>query len=379
MSGIVVGIAAVVTVLSIGKGHEEKIQSQINRMGADIFWVSVQRSSQFEGNIAFSGGRRTPRTTSTLTGPDADAVRDRCNAVTWCAPVFNSMARGMLNEKDLQLNVVATTPEYRKVRALNLVAGRYLVDQDVREVSDVCVIEEIAGVKCGLDEDNYIYLDSRKLRIVGILKPDGLQLTAGNSATVHIPLTLSQSKLTGSDVIHSIYCRATKGSLDKAKRQVEEALNSRTRGLARLEMRGPRDLFSTAESMTRTATMVTAGIGMISLFVGGIGIMNILLASVFERINEIGLRRSLGARKWDVLSQFLYESIAFSVCGGIVGVLAGTAVTESLTSFIDIPAVFSFESVVIALFFSCALGVIFGVYPAWKAASINPVEALRYE
>ncbi|MCL5266521.1 MAG: FtsX-like permease family protein [Bacteroidetes bacterium] len=172
-----------------------------------------------------------------------------------------------------------------------------------------------------------------------------------------------------------------------AKHQVEKVLSAKVmvdnRGISPRKLPfhviSSRDMFEHAESMVKTATMVTAGIGMLSLFVGGIGIMNILLAGVTERTREIGVRKTVGARRRDILFQFLFESILFSLSGGVLGILAGIFVGNSLGSFIKVPAVFSIDSLLVGFFFSIATGTIFGVYPAWRAARMTPVDALRTE
>ncbi|MHB8338668.1 MAG: ABC transporter permease [Ignavibacteriaceae bacterium] len=379
-SGIVIGIAAVVAVLSIGKGNEEKIEAQIQQMGANLFWVTPM-STPLIGNSHFAGqsGMSFSSSQYLLTRKDANAIRDRCKEVLWSAPVITSFGTGELNGKTVQLNVIATDPEYLKVKSLEIVAGRYLVDEDLFQLNNVCVIEETPGLRLYPGQENFIFLNSRKFKIVGIIKREKFQIANINSIIIYIPLTVAQKEIIGSPAVQSIYCIGKDNALDIAKRQVETILSSRNGGKMKYDIRSTRDLLNRAETLTRTATMVTAGIGMISLFVGGIGIMNILLASVFERIKEIGIRRSVGARKRDILLQFLFEAIAFSLFGGVIGVIGGLLVTKSLSLIIDIPAVYSFEAVLVGLVFSCFIGLIFGVYPAWKAANFNPIESLRYE
>jgi putative ABC transport system permease protein len=286
---------------------------------------------------------------------------------------------GTLNGKSEQLNAIATTPEYRSVKSLTLVSGRYLSDADIQYRGDVCVIEETAGVNGLSHQEQFVELQGRRFRIVGMLKKESLPSMPGNPIAVHVPIATAQRMFIGERAVHTIYCTAQEGSLERAMKQVENVLKSRTKGTVQFQLRTPRDIFQRAESMTRTATLVTAGIGMLSLFVGGIGIMNILLASVLERTREIGIRKAVGARKKDILFQFLFESILFSVFGGLWGVASGIVVSKFLSSAIEIPAVISVEAIVVGISFAIATGVLFGVYPAWKAAKLNPIESLRYE
>lgn len=379
-SGIVIGIAAVVTVLSIGKGHEEKIKEQIQKIGANFFWVDIVQKPVF-GSLHF---RRQINLSSTpnrsfLTYSDAESINNKCSAVKWSAPVITSFAYGSINGKDYQFNIIGTTPEYLKVKSLELLEGRYLAYEDLNQLSNVCVIEENSSLHLPLGQNNFITLNSKVFNVVGEVKSKGYLPEMPNSVTIYIPITTAQIKLIGSNRINTIYCISRKNLLESAKKEVLLLLDSRSRGDVNFFIRSSKDLFNTSEKLTRTATMVTAGVGMISLFVGGIGIMNILLASVFERIKEIGIRRSVGANKRDILLQFLFESMEVSLFGGVIGVITGILVTQLLNKAVKIPTVFSYEAVLVGIIFSSLIGIIFGIYPAWKAANLDPIESLRYE
>ena len=249
----------------------------------------------------------------------------------------------------------------------------------MHQLNDVCVIEENSYSRFSTEQESFIFINGRRFKIIGKIKGETFQITSNKVIAVHIPLTVAQIKIHGSPAVYSIYCLSKDQLLETAKQQVETILQTRSKGEINYEIRGTRDLFSKTETLTKTATMVTAGIGMISLFVGGIGIMNILLASVFERIKEIGIRRSVGAKKRDILLQFLFEAIALTILGGIIGVTTGLFITRFLSAAIEIPYVFSIEAAIAGLVTSTLTGLIFGIYPALKAANLDPVESLRYE
>jgi putative ABC transport system permease protein len=371
--GIVVGIAAVVTVLSIGKGHEAKIEAEIQRMGASLFWV--ERTSR----SFVSSYPRKHLLSHWLTLADAEAIGKTCTAVMWSVPVSTFFTSGRLNGKSVQLNVCATLSQYFKMKSLELLSGRYLCDEDAMQLSNVCVTEETAGSAVRINQEQYAEIEGRRFRVVGILRHASGSAMTGIVATIHIPITVAQKKLTGDQSIQTILCTAKEGSLQRAMRQVETVLKRRAGGRLDLQLRSSRDIFQRAETLTNTATMVTAGIGMLSLFVGGIGIMNILLASILERTREIGIRLAVGARRKDILIQFLFESICLSILGGILGVVLSIFTSALLSSMVDVPRVLSFEAILVGVAFATGVGVVFGAYPAWRAARLSPVDALRYE
>jgi putative ABC transport system permease protein len=379
-SGIVVGIAAVVIIVSIGKGHKVKIEAEIERLGSDLLWVEVARLP-FQSGMQSASARIFPATSvqRSLRVEDAEAVALTCTKIQSSAPIINSFATGSFLGQQTQFSLIATTPEYQKVRSVSLLWGRFLTDMDEKNINNICAIEEAPGFNPYVQKLNSLWIQGRRFQIVGVVKRQEASTIPGTPLRLYIPLSVAQRRLTGSRSIHTIYCLAKDGDVDGAREQLETVLKSVSQGKLNFQIRTALDLFEHQESLTQTATLVSAGIGMLSLFVGGLGIMNILLASVFERTREIGIRKATGARKKDILFQFLFESVALCVVGGIIGVGLGFIGGKVLNLALGIPEQFSPEAVVLGLSFSSFVGIAFGLFPAVKAAKLSPVDALRYE
>lgn len=381
IAGIVVGIAAVVTVLAIGKGNEAKIQAQIERMGASTFWIEPN----FSTPSALTPGRIFTSSTSqnrstvparALSFQDSKEISRHCTAVKYNAPVTQYADQVSHNGAPTQIDIIATTPAYQRVKALHVVNGRYLTESDMFFGKKVCVIEEQAGLFDGNGVVRKIRIRGHIFEVVGTYRRKNAIPAPFRSLRLHIPYTTAVRTL-GKNEVHRIDCLAQKGGLKRAMQQTRDILLARRRGKADYVVRTPRDFFRQAEEITQTATLVTAGIGMLSLFVGGIGIMNILLASVLERTREVGIRKAVGARKRDILWQFLFESLLFSLAGGVLGIVLGFSASELVGKAIDMPTVITWPAVLVAAGFSALIGLVFGVYPAWKAALLPPIEALR--
>jgi putative ABC transport system permease protein len=378
VSGIVVGIAAVVAVLAIGKGNEATIEQHVQQMGASLFWIEMRIPASQSGipQVSQASYPVAPYAQA-LTTNDADKIASRCNLVEWSSPFITTHMTGSVNGKQTQLKVVAVNSRYHKVRSLKIMNGRFFSDLENIQQREVCVAEKSIQGRSSEEHEGFADVGGLRFKIVGTVKPEDRTVVPDQAQTIYVPITVFQQRLAGSKTIHTIYCKARDASVDEARRQVEKVLASKVKHT--LQVRSPRDLFQRAEDMSRTATLVTAGIGMLSLFVGGIGIMNILLASVAERTREIGIRKAVGAKRKDILIQFLFESILFSLIGGAVGLGFGIVSSNLLGSLLRIPSLISAEAIVVGVVFSLVVGVIFGVYPAWKASRLSPIEALRYE
>lgn len=392
ITGVVVGIAAVVTVFSIGKGNEARVEAQVSEMGASLLWIephSQFRMNQVGRSVRLSVSERPAQ----LTIRHAELIKNNCTLAKCVAPVSSYFVRAELDGRQIQVSMIATTPEYRMARSLQILNGRYVCDLDIIALNQVCAIEENPAVSALSTVGHYLTIDGSRFRIIGVIKRQNGQVTSDVSIVAHVPLSVAQQVLYSTDQVHRIYCLADEQAgvnyLERTRRQIELVMDTDWRlhrnAVSMIEpalpfqVRSSRDVFERAESMVRTATAVTAGIGMLSLFVGGIGIMNILLASVTERTREIGVRKTVGARKRDVLLQFLFESLSLCFAGGLIGVAVGVFAANLVGTLIGLPVVLSVDAISAGVLFSMTTGMVFGIYPACKAARMTPVDALKYE
>lgn len=379
MLGVVIGVAAVITVVSFGEGHRLRIQIEIDKIGADVFWIQPK---QISVNIEENASDRTFTSYQPLKYGDVECLKYYGTKINKIAAFSNLFTNISLNSKPLDLNIIATEPSYQQIMKLALVRGRFLSESDLRESRKVCVIEYSDYLKKYLSKNDplsrTIFLDKTQFKVIGLLnkKPESIQSNLlGN---IYIPITSLKYFFYG-DAIETIYCQTPRSDVKQALKQAEDMLKSRYQGKDIFEAVNVAKLFQSAEKMTRTASLVSAGIAMISLIVGGIGIMNIMLVSVTERTREIGLRKCIGAKNWDIRNQFLLEAILLTSIGGGIGIGLGIFLAQVTGSIIKIPVVFSFWAALIGLFFSVGIGIIAGFYPAFKASKLNPIEALRYE
>ena len=377
--GVVIGVAAVIAVVSFGEGHRQRIQIEIEKIGADVFWIQPKRTN-FNSEENFSERKFTSY--QPLKYSDIECLKYYGTKINKIAAFYHLFTSLSLNSKPLNLNVVATEPSYQQIMKLELVRGRFLSESDIRESRKVCVFEYSDYLKKYLSKNDplssTIFLDKNQFKVIGLLnkKPESLQSNLLGS--IYIPITSLKYFFYG-DAIETIYCQTERSDIKQALKQAEDMLKSRYQGKDIFEAVNVEKLFKSAEKMTRTASLVTAGIAMISLIVGGIGIMNIMLVSVTERTREIGLRKCIGAKNWDIRNQFLLEAILLTSIGGGIGIGLGIFLAQVIGSIIKIPVVFSFLAALIGFFFSVGIGIIAGFYPALKASRLSPIEALRFE
>jgi putative ABC transport system permease protein len=378
MLGVVIGVAAVITVISFGEGHSRRIQQEIDKIGADVFWIRPKRQAvnpeEMEKQPLFF--------LQTLKYADLKALTFY-NTKIICSAGLNQFFTSVLyNDQQIESNIIATEPAYAKILKLESIMGRFLSQADFKESRKVCVIEYSDYLRKYLSQKNplesFVVIENIKFRVIGLLNKKKESLRPSFQGNIYIPLS-AQKYFFSDNFLETIYFQTSRKNVKKAMKNAEEIMKSRHKGENLLECVNAEKLFKSAEKLTRTASLVTAGIAMISLIVGSIGIMNIMLVSVTERTREIGLRKCVGAKNKNIRNQFLIEASLLTTIGGGMGIGFGFFLAKFISSIIDIPVVFSLIASIIGFVFSVSIGIITGLYPAYKASKLNPIEALRYE
>jgi putative ABC transport system permease protein len=382
--GIIIGVGAVIAMISIGEGAKRGIEDRFASMGTNLLFVSP--GSQNQRGVHGGWGSMT-----TLKEDDALAIARECPAVMYVSPSVSARAQTVYGNKNWNTSISGTGDRYPEVRNWDVEFGTYFDEAMVKSAAKVCVLG--ADVKTNLFEDEdaigkVIRIKKIPFKVLGVLKKRGESGGFGSrDDMITIPYTTAMRRLQGIDYIQSADVRAVSTeAMPQAVVQIQELLRNRHRIAPGAEddftVRNMSEIAETAAQATQMMTVLLGSIAGISLLVGGIGIMNIMLVSVTERIREIGLRMAVGARERDILLQFLTEAIVLSLMGGIIGILVGVGSSKLLKNikmFASMNTVVSPESVILAFCFAAAIGIFFGFYPARKASRLDPIEALRYE
>ncbi len=381
MLGIIIGVGAVIAMVAIGEGAKSTIRSQIAALGTNV--LIILPGSNVQGGVRAGFGN-----VNTLLDSDAKAIARELRSVAFSSPVLrrqDQVVSGNLNWGTLAQGVA---PEFQQIRDWQIAEGRFLHEGDMDSAAKVAVIgQTVARQLFGNDDslDAVIRIRNIPFRVVGVLAPKG-QTGQGTDQddTIMIPYTTMQKRLMRITWVQSIVVRAVSAErVDEAQEQITLLLRQRHRiGPDREDDFNVRNLSDIAEAATTTARVMAVLLGSvasISLLVGGIGIMNIMLVSVTERTREIGIRMAVGARSRDIMLQFLVEAVVMAATGGLIGILLGVGSSEVIKQWAQWPTLIDPAIIVIAFLFSGAVGVFFGFYPARKAASLDPIDALRYE
>jgi putative ABC transport system permease protein len=395
MLGVVFGVGSVVAMLAVGEGASAQAMDQIRRLGSNNILLSAIKPQEDEA----AGQRRSRMSIYGLTYDDDARLRETLPGVHRTVPVKISRKEGRLGSQTLQLRVVGTTPDWFGLVKRQVIAGRTLLDADIDSFSSVCVLTEhgarrLLATKGALRES--LKIGSDFFEVVGIIASEsttggGIQ-TPDQQVDVYIPINVYRQCF-GEIVVQRSTGSSTRERVElhqvivevKSIEQVEATAEAIERMLARFhkkqdyQVRVPLALLRQAEETKRTFNIVLGSIAGISLLVGGIGIMNIMLASVTERTREIGIRRAVGAKRRQIVGQFLVETLVLSVLGGLLGIGLGVAVPWLIEHLAEMPTRVTPWSVMLAVGISGAVGILFGLYPAVRAANVDPIVALRHE
>ena len=382
--GIVIGVAAVIAMVSVGRGAQNVITGSIQGIGTNLIFVLRDITE----NV------RNPQP---LTLGDADAISDPFQApdVVGVAPVLSGNVEVSFAGESTNTSIEGVTPEYAQVRNLKVTEGEFITEEQILGRSSVVLLgtdvaDKLFGRKEGLTGET-VRIEGQPFRVGGVLEQKGGSAFSNEDNRVIVPLTTAQTRLlrrSTRDRVDLILVEAASAeAVPLASDEVAQILRTRHRtavGADDFTILSQQDFLSTAKTITGVLTIFLGGIAAISLLVGGIGIMNIMLVSVTERTREIGLRKALGARRADILVQFLTESSVLSLIGGLIGIALGWAISTivgriAAASGTPITPSIGIDTILLATLFSTAVGLFFGLYPANRAASLEPVEALRYE
>jgi putative ABC transport system permease protein len=384
--GILIGIAAVILTVGLGLGAQQQVAEQINSLGSNLLIVTPGSTT------SSSGVRGGFGSASTLTVADATALASKIVApdIAAVAPAVQRSESLTAGTSNWTTTVVGTTPDWITVRNRTVTSGRFLTSQDVSDHAAVIVLasttaQELFGPRDAVGQT--VTIGSVPLSVVGVLGPAGSTAAANEDDQVVVPLSTASERLFGGvsrSVVQNIYLQAqSSDTLSAAYQEAESELSALHHVLtpagADFTITSQQSILNTATSVTQTLTVLLGGIAAISLLVGGVGVMNIMLVSVTERIREIGLRKALGATPRVIRRQFLVEASVLGLAGGVLGVMLGVAAGIGLSRLISQPIVISPTVALGALAVAVAIGVIFGVYPASRAARLAPIEALRSE
>jgi len=382
MLGIIIGIASVIALVAIGQGAQNSIEANIQAIGSNLIVISpgAQRSGS-----GLSGGRGSAQT---LTFEDANAIAAGITDLQGVAPEVSRRYQVTAKSNNTNTQIIGTVPAYPAVRNISIDSGTFVTEQQVKTSAKVAVLGSTARDDLfGADVDpigKSIRIQNIDFEIIGVMLSKGGSGFSNPDDSIYIPLTSAQHFLSGDDYVSSISVAASdQNSIASAQQQITDLL------LARHKISDPTqadfstinqsDIVATASSITGTFTVLLSSIAGISLLVGGIGIMNMMLTTVTERTREIGLRKAVGIRKIYINLQFLAEAIVLTFLGGAMGILLGWIASWVISNIINLEAEVSLSSILLAFGVSAAVGIIFGFYPARKAAAMSPIDALRYE
>lgn len=386
--GIIIGIAAVITMLAIGQGSKASIKANIAEMGSNMIMISP-------GADMRGGVRQDASSMETLKQADYQSIKEDCNYISAISPTVNSSGQWIYGNNNTQSSIYGVNQDYLSIRQLKVADGEMFTDTDIKAAAKVCILGQTVVDYLFSDGSDpigkVVRFNSIPFRVVGVLQKKGYNsMGMDQDDLVLAPYTTVMKRILAQTYLGGIVCSAiTEEASQPAQDQISEILRRNHKLKYATEtteadeddfnIRSQEEISSMMNSTMSTITILLGSVAGISLLVGGIGIMNIMYVSVTERTREIGLRMSVGARGIDILNQFLIEAILLSVTGGIIGVILGVSLSLSLNAFLHIATQIEPWSIIMSFAVCTFTGVFFGWYPAKKAARLDPIEAIRYE
>ncbi len=384
--GIVIGISSVIVMVSIGQGATLSIQKSIESTGSNLLMITPGALRTFGAGARSAGG-----TAQTLTLDDANAIASQVSSVQYMTPEVSGRYQVVYQGNNSNTSVMGTSDTYTPVRNLSVDQGVFISTQDIDNVSKVAVlgptvVTDLFGTDAVASDaiGQTIKINKMEFKVIGVTVTKGGSGFQNQDDRIYIPYTVSQRYFTGNKYLSEIDLQiSSPGLMTSAQNDVTSLLlakhNIADSTLADFTVQNQADILSSISSISQTLTFLLAAIAGISLLVGGIGIMNMMLTTVTERTKEIGLRKAIGAKAKDITTQFLTEAVVLTFSGGVVGVILGWGISWGIKYFNLYQTQVSLFSVLLAVAVSAGIGIIFGYYPAKRAAKLNPIEALRYE
>nr|WP_320339177.1 ABC transporter permease [Bacillus toyonensis] len=363
MLGIIIGVSSVIVMVAIGQGSTKEVQDQIGNLGTNVLTVSITDSD------------------ATFKETDAKQIQD-IDGIKAIAPTVSGRVTVKHEKMNTQVSMIGTTSSYLDVRDLKLHSGRFIADLDQGNHSKIAVLgSDTAQTLFGLGDPvgNSVKVNGTSYKVVGVLESVGSSLGTSGDSTIIVPLSTGR-RLAATTNVGTTYVKVeNEDMINFISSRIEGTMHSIVGDTDSYSVSSPKDLMETASSVNDTMTLMLGGSAAISLIVGGIGIMNIMLVSVSERTKEIGIRKAIGAKRKNILLQFLIEAVVLSSFGGIIGIGIGVISAQIFTLATGTTIAYSIPVMLLSFVFSLLVGVVFGVFPANKASKLDPIQALRYE